>query len=332
MDLKQSQLSNSEIISAYRIIKKARRLDERLWQLNRIGKSTFNISGQGAEVAQVAMSLAFDPEIDYFLPYYRDMAAVMVFGTSAKSIVMGSLGKEADPASHGRQMPNHYGDKEHHVISFSSTVTTQFPLATGVGLALQIDQKPGIVLTSTGEGSTAEGDFHEALNFAGIKKLPVIFVIENNGYAISTPNHEEFSTNDLSTRAIGYGMPGKKVDGHDFTSTYLAFKEAIENARTGQGASLIEITVDRLTAHSSDDDQRVYREKSDIDTMKENDCIKGFEIQLLAENILTQSELETIDQEIIQEIDQATTAAEAMPDPSADQISTHVYAGGLNNG
>jgi len=328
MDLKQSKLSNKEIIAAYKVIKEARKLDERLWQLNRIGKSTFNISGQGAEVGQVAMAMAFNSQEDYFLPYYRDMAAVMCFGTTAKDILMGSLGKKDDPASHGRQMPNHYGDKANNVISFSSTVTTQYPLATGIALALQVDKKPGAVLTVTGEGSTAQGDFHEALNFAGVKKLPVVFVIENNGYAISTPNDQEFGTDDLSSRAIGYGIQGRKVDGRDFAETYLAFKEAAEFAKAGGGSTLIVMDVDRLTAHSSDDDQRVYRDKAEIEEMKKNDCILMMEEQLLDENILTIEELQEITTSIDQEIEQATLDAEAMPDPEASEIMTHIYETG----
>lgn len=328
MDLKQSKLSNEEIVAAYKVIKEARKLDERLWQLNRIGKSTFNISGQGAEVGQVAMAMAFNSKDDYFLPYYRDMAAVMQFGTTSKDILMGSLGKKDDPSSHGRQMPNHYGDKEHNIISFSSTVTTQYPLATGVGLALQVDKKPGVVLTVTGEGSTAQGDFHEALNFAGVKKLPVVFVIENNGYAISTPNEQEFGTDDLSSRAIGYGIKGNKVNGRDFTETYLAFKEAVELAQNGGGSTLIEMAVDRLTAHSSDDDQRVYRDKLEIEKMKMADAIINMESQLISENIMTEVELQEMELLIDQEIEQATLDAEAMVDPQADEIMTHIYATG----
>jgi len=328
MDLKQSKLSNKEIIAAYKVIKEARKLDERLWQLNRIGKSTFNISGQGAEVGQVAMAMAFNSQEDYFLPYYRDMAAVMWFGTTAKDIVMGSLGKRDDPASHGRQMPNHYGDKNNNVISFSSTVTTQYPLATGVALALQVDKKTGAVLTVTGEGSTAQGDFHEALNFAGVKKLPVVFVIENNGYAISTPNEQEFGTDDLSSRAIGYGIQGRKVNGRDFAETYLAFKDAVEIAKNGGGSSLIVMDVDRLTAHSSDDDQRVYRDPTEIEAMKQNDAIIMMEAQMIEENILTIEELKEISMIIDEDIEQATLDAEAMPDPEADEIMTHIYATG----
>ncbi|WP_125590710.1 thiamine pyrophosphate-dependent dehydrogenase E1 component subunit alpha [Companilactobacillus jidongensis] len=325
MKLKDSQLTKDELIQAYRMIKEARMLDERLWQLNRIGKSTFNISGQGAEVGQVAMALAFEHDKDYFLPYYRDMAAVMVWGMSAKDILMGSLGKVDDPSSHGRQMPNHYGDRAHNIVPFSSTVTTQYPVATGVALAMQIDDSKAITLTATGEGSTSEGDFHEALNFAGVQKLPMVFVIENNGYAISTPNSEEFGVKDLSVRATGYGIFGKQVNGRDFTETYLAFKEAADNARNDKGATLIEMLVDRLTAHSSDDDQRVYRTPEDIAEMKENDCVMLMERQLLSEKILNEDELEGIKKELEIKINQATEEAEEMPNPASDQLMTHIY-------
>lgn len=191
--LKKSGLSKEELIQAYRQVLRGRRLDERLWQLTRIGKTSFNISGQGAEVAQVAMAMAFDPQKDYFLPYYRDMTACLVWGMTSKDILMGSFGKEADPSSHGRQMPNHYGSKEHNIVSFSSTVSTQMPLATGVGYAAQLQKADFVALTTTGEGSANQGEVQEAMNFAGVKKLPVIFVVENNEYAISVPIEEQGS-------------------------------------------------------------------------------------------------------------------------------------------
>lgn len=323
--LKESGLNKSELISAYKLIKLGRRLDERLWQLNRIGKTSFNISGQGAEVSQVAMALAFDPKTDYFLPYYRDLTAVLCWGVSTEQILLGSLGKEADPASHGRQMPNHYGSLEHNVVSFSSTVTTQYPVATGVAYAAQLDNKPYLTLTTTGEGSTSEGDFHEALNFAGIKKLPAIFVIENNGYAISTPNDEEFATHNLADRAKGYGIAGVQVDGHDFSATYLAFKTAVQRAKDGKGATLIEVLVDRLTAHSSDDDQSVYRDAQELKEMNENDNITIFEAQLKNEKILSEAEMATIDKTIKQEINEATKRAETYDDPAPETLLTHIY-------
>lgn len=324
--LKKSGLSKEELIQAYREVLRGRRLDERLWQLTRIGKTSFNISGQGAEVAQVAMAMAFNPQKDYFLPYYRDMTACLVWGMTSKDILMGSFGKEADPSSHGRQMPNHYGSKEHNIVSFSSTVSTQMPLATGVGYAAQLQKADFVALTTTGEGSANQGEVQEAMNFAGVKKLPVIFVVENNEYAISVPIEEQYANKRMADRAKAYGFEGVTVDGSDFTEVYLAFKEAVKAAREKKGPKLIELMVSRLTSHSADDDQSVYRSKEEIEEMKKNDAVKLFEKQLLEEGYLTDEDIAKIDEEIRAEINQATDEAEAMPDPVPTSILEEVYA------
>ena len=324
--LKKSGLSKEELIQAYREVLRGRRLDERLWQLTRIGKTSFNISGQGAEVAQVAMAMAFDPQKDYFLPYYRDMTACLVWGMTSKDILMGSFGKEADPSSHGRQMPNHYGSKEHNIVSLSSTVSTQMPLATGVGYAAQLQKPDFVALTTTGEGSANQGEVQEAMNFAGVKKLPVIFVVENNEYAISVPIEEQYANKRMADRAKAYGFEGVTVDGSDFTAVYLAFKEAVKAARGKEGPKLIELMVSRLTSHSADDDQSVYRSKEEIEEMKKNDAVKLFEKQLLEEGYLTDEDIAKIDEEIRAEINQATDEAEAMPDPVPTSILEEVYA------
>lgn len=324
--LKKSGLSKEELIQAYRQVLRGRRLDERLWQLTRIGKTSFNISGQGAEVAQVAMAMAFDPQKDYFLPYYRDMTACLIWGMTSKDILMGSFGKEADPSSHGRQMPNHYGSKEHNIVSFSSTVSTQMPLATGVGYAAQLQKADFVALTTTGEGSANQGEVQEAMNFAGVKKLPVIFVVENNEYAISVPIEEQYANKRMADRAKAYGFEGVTVDGSDFTEVYLAFKEAVKASRGKKGPKLIELMVSRLTSHSADDDQSVYRSKEEIEEMKKNDAVKLFEKQLLEEGYLTAEDIAKIDEEIRAEINQATDEAEAMPDPVPTSILEEVYA------
>ena len=324
--LKASGLKKAELIAAYKHVLRGRRLDERLWQLTRIGKSSFNISGQGAEVAQVAMALAFEPEKDYFLPYYRDMTACLVWGMSSKDILMGSFGKEDDPSSHGRQMPNHYGSKEHNIVSHSSTVSTQYPIATGIAYGAQLGKEDYVTLTTTGEGSANQGEVHEAMNFAGVKKLPLVFVIENNGYAISVGTEEQYANETMAQRGQGYGFEGIRVDGSNFTASYLAFKEAAEKARRGDGPTLIEVMVERLTSHSADDDHSVYRSKEEIDGLKDLDALVMFEEQLIAEKFLTRDEMKTIDQDIQAEINQATDEAEAMPDPTAESIYEQVWA------
>lgn len=324
--LEESGLTKQEIIQAYRHILMGRRLDERLWQLTRIGKTSFNISGQGHEVGQVAMAMAFQPGKDYFLPYYRDMTACMVWGMTAKDIMLGSLGKEDDPSSHGRQMPNHYGSKEHNIVSHSSTVSTQFTLATGVAYGAQLKKQDYVTLTATGEGSANQGEVQEAMNFAGVKKLPLIFVIENNGYAISVGTDEQYANETMAERGPAYGFPGKRVNGNDFVETYLAFKEVVERARSGKGPALIELMVSRLTSHSADDDHTVYRSKEDIENLKKNDGLLFFEKQLIDEGYLTREEMTDIDTELKKEINKATDEAEEMPEPTADTILDHVYA------
>jgi len=324
--LKESGLSKEEIIEAYRHVLMGRRLDERLWQLTRIGKTSFNISGQGHEVGQVAMAMAFERGKDYFLPYYRDMAACLVWGMTPKDIMLGSLGKEADPSSHGRQMPNHYGSKEHNIVSHSSTVSTQFPLATGVAYGAQLGKKDYLTLVTTGEGSANQGEVQEAMNFAGVKKLPLIFVFENNGYAISVGRDEQYASDKLSDRGPAFGFTGIQVDGNDFVESYLAFKQVVQDARSGKGPALIELMVTRLTSHSADDDHSVYRSKEDIENLKKNDGLLFFEKQLIDEGYLTREQMKEMDEELKKEINTATDEAEAMPDPTPDTILEQVYA------
>lgn len=324
--LKKSGLNKEELVQAYYEVLRGRRLDERLWQLTRIGKTSFNISGQGAEVAQVAMAMAFDHEKDYFLPYYRDMTACLVWGMTSKDILLGSFGKDADPSSHGRQMPNHYGSKEHNIVSFSSTVSTQMPLATGVAYAAMLEGKDFVALTTTGEGSANQGEVQEAMNFAGVKKLPVIFVVENNEYAISVPIEEQYANEKMSDRAHGYGFEGITVDGNDFTEVYLTFKKAVKDARNKKGPKLIELMVSRLTSHSADDDQSIYRSKEEIESMKDKDPLDVFEKQLIDEGYMTREEMDKMDAEIRADIDAATDEAEAMPDPAPESLLDEVYA------
>lgn len=324
--LSETGLSKEEIVQAYRHVLLGRRLDERLWQLTRIGKSSFNTSGQGAEVGQVAMALAFEHGKDYFLPYYRDMTACLVWGMTPKDIIMGSFGKEADPSSHGRQMPNHYGSKEHKIVSHASTVSTQYPIATGIAYGAQLGKEDYVTVTTTGEGSANQGEVHEAMNFAGVKNLPVVFVIENNGYAISVGIEEQYANETMAQRGQAYGFEGFRVDGNDFAASYLVFKKAADKARKGDGPTLIELMVERLTAHSADDDHSVYRSKKDIEALKDKDPLIIFEEQLINENYLTRDEMSELDKEIKDEVNQATNEAEAMPDPTPESLYEEVWA------
>lgn len=324
--LASTGLSKEAIIEAYKHVVLSRLLDERIWQLTRIGKTSFNISGQGHEVGLVAMALAFDHDKDFFLPYYRDMTACMVWGMSCTDVLLATFGKDADPNSHGRQMPNHFGSKEHNIVSHSSPVSTQYPVAAGVALANKLDGSDSIALTTTGEGSFNQGECAEAMNISGVMQLPVIFVVENNGYAISVPAKHQYHAESLALRGPGYGFEGERVDGFDFAQSYKAFKKAVEKVRQGGGPHLIELMVTRLTSHSSDDDQTVYRSKEELEEVKANDPIKKFKAQLIEEGYLTEAEDEKIYQELQAEVDQATDEAEASPDPTPESLYEQVYA------
>ena len=324
--LKTSGLSREEIIEAFRLVLETRIVDDRYWQLTRIGKTSFNISGKGHEVGQVAMGLAFDPKKDYFNPYYRDLGAVLAWGMTPKDCLMATFAKDADPNSHGRQMPNHYGSKEHNIVSHSSPVSTQYPLASGMALAAKLNKEDSLVLVVTGDGSFGQGECAEAMNIAGVMKLPVIFVVENNGYAISVPNKGEYSSETLAIRGEAYGFPGVRVDGCDFAATYLAFKKAVEYGRSGKGPYLIEMMVERMTSHSSDDDQTVYRSKEELAEVEADDPVEKMCKQMIDEGYLTAEEIEKMKEAIRALVNKATDEAEAMPDPTPESLYEQVYA------
>lgn len=261
-------LSDEQVLEMFRTMLLARKIDERMWLLNRAGKIPFVISCQGQEAAQVGAAFALDREKDYALPYYRDMGVVLAFGMTAKELMLSAFAKAGDPNSGGRQMPGHFGQKKNRIVTGSSPVTTQVPHAVGIALAGKMEKKDLVTFVTFGEGSSNQGDFHEGANFAGVHKLPVIFMCENNKYAISIPVEKQLACKNVSDRAIGYGMPGYTIDGNDPLAVYKAIKEAADRGRRGEGPTLIETVSYRLTAHSSDDDDRVYRDKEEVEEAK----------------------------------------------------------------
>ncbi|MER1998849.1 MAG: thiamine pyrophosphate-dependent dehydrogenase E1 component subunit alpha, partial [Lysinibacillus sp.] len=260
----QVGLTNENCLTMYETMLLARKLDERMWLLNRAGKIPFVISCQGQEGAQVGAAFAFDTTKDYVAPYYRDLALVLHFGMTPTEVMLNAFAKADDPNSGGRQMPAHFGHKRLRILSGSSPVTTQVPHAAGVALSSVLDSEDAVTLVTLGEGSSNQGDFHEGANFAAVHKLPMIIMVENNQYAISVPISKQVACERISDRAIGYGMPGETVDGKDPIAVFEVMKRAVERARNGEGPSLIEVLTTRLTAHSSDDDQKQYRTAEDL--------------------------------------------------------------------
>lgn len=319
-------LSDEQVLEMYRTMLLARKIDERMWLLNRAGKIPFVISCQGQEAAQVGAAFALDREKDYVLPYYRDMGVVLTFGMTAKELMLSGFAKAEDPNSGGRQMPGHFGQKKNHIVTGSSPVTTQVPHAVGIALAGRMENKDLVTFVTFGEGSSNQGDFHEGANFAGVHKLPVIFMCENNKYAISIPVEKQLACKNVSDRAIGYGMPGYTIDGNDPLEVYKAVKEAADRGRRGEGPTLIETVSYRLTAHSSDDDDRVYRDREEVEEAKKNDPIFTFANYLKEVGVLTEESEKQMLDEIMQLVNEATEYAENAPYAEPEEALKHVYA------
>ncbi|MBK3494071.1 thiamine pyrophosphate-dependent dehydrogenase E1 component subunit alpha [Viridibacillus sp. YIM B01967] len=319
-------LSNEDVLYMYETMLLARRIDERMWLLNRAGKIPFVISCQGQEAAQVGAAFALDNKKDYIAPYYRDMGVVLHFGMTTKELMLSAFAKAEDPNSGGRQMPGHFGQKKNRIITGSSPVTTQVPHAVGIALAGKMQKKDFITFVTLGEGSSNQGDFHEGANFAGVHKLPVIIMVENNKFAISVPVEKQIACKHVSDRAIGYGMPGVTVDGKDPIEVYRVVKQAADLARNGGGPSLIETVSYRLTAHSSDDDDRQYRTAEDLAEGRATDPIITFASYLKEQGILTDVLENEINERIMAEINEATDYAEQAPYAAPEDALKYVYA------
>lgn len=319
-------LEEGDLKRFYRAMLLARRLDERMWILNRQGRAAFVVSCQGHEAAQVGVAANLRPGRDYVYPYYRDAALCLYLGQSPRDHLLQLLGKGEDPSSGGRQMPGHFGSRGLNIVTSSSPIAVQFPQAAGAALAFRIRGEDGVVLACGGEGSTSEGDWHEAMNFAGIHDLPVVFLIENNSYAISVPEPLQVA-GSIAKRAEGYGFPGVAVDGNDVLAVYEAGREAVERARRGEGPTLIEAKTYRLTAHSSDDDDRRYRERAEIEAWRKKDPILRFEGYLAEHGVLDEEGREEIEAEVRAEVAEASAAAENAPYPDPKEAFSRVYAG-----
>ncbi|WP_338749995.1 thiamine pyrophosphate-dependent dehydrogenase E1 component subunit alpha [Bacillus sp. FJAT-52991] len=319
-------LSDEKVLEMYEMMLLARRLDERMWLLNRSGKIPFVISCQGQEAAQIGAAFALDQEKDYVLPYYRDLGVVLTFGMTAKEIMLSGFAKAEDPNSGGRQMPGHFGQKKNHIVTGSSPVTTQVPHAVGIALAGKMEKQDLVTFVTFGEGSSNQGDFHEGANFAGVHKLPVIFMCENNKYAISVPVEKQLACANVSDRAIGYGMPGFTIDGNDPIEVYKYVKEAAERGRRGEGPTLIETVSYRLTPHSSDDDDRSYRSPDEVQKAKTNDPIITFGAYLKETGVMNDELEKEINDRIMIQVNEATDYAENAPYPNPEDALTFVYA------
>ncbi len=337
MDQPSAALSPEMLLDMYWAMLISRRVDERAWALHRQGKIAFHISGMGHEACQVGAAFAINRGVDYVHPYYRDLALVLAIGVTPRDFMISLFGKEGEYSSGGRQMPSHWSKKSLNIVSASSPVATQVPQAAGLAFAIKykwdnalVDPadatQPRLALTCLGEGATSQGEWHEGMNWAGVHNLPFICLVQNNIYAISVPMDQQMAIIDVADRAVGYGLEGIVVDGNDILATYDAMKRAAQRAYSGQGATLVEAKTYRITPHSSDDDDRSYRSREEVELWKHKDPIQRFQNVLMARGILTQAKLDEFESRARQIVDEAQRDAEQLPYPPESFALEGVYA------
>lgn len=319
-------LSDQDAIDMYKMMRTARMFDERVLLLQRAGKINFHVSGIGQEAAQVAAAWALDRAQDYYLPYYRDYGFVLSVGMTLRELLLSVFAKAEDPTSGGRQMPGHFGHKKLRIVTGSSPVTTQVPHAVGIALAAKMKGEQRVSFVTFGEGSSNQGDFHEGCNFAGVHKLPVILMCENNQYAISVPVHKQLG-GKVADRALGYGFTGLRVDGNDALAVFQTVKEARARAIAGEGPTLIEAMMYRLSPHSTSDNDLAYRTKEEVEENRSRDGVTAYKQYLLASGIWSEEQEDELAAVIRRELDEATRYADEAPFPTPESTLWHVYAG-----
>jgi len=323
---KLNGFTKKEILDVYFKMSLSRFLDEKMLILLKQGKGFFHMGASGHEAAQLAASLLIKPGKDWSYPYYRDGAFCLGIGMTAREQLLSFLSKADDPNSGGRQMPMHYGHKNLRIVSQSSPTGSQFLQALGSSLASQYDESNDITYVSSGEGTTSQGDFHEALNWASNAKAPIIFHIQDNEYAISTHKSEQ-SADSVYTRAAGYkNLTRYDVDGTNFFETHLAFKQASERARKGHGPSIIISNVVRLLPHSSSDDQRKYRTEEDLTQDQKRDPILVLKHECLDKKFISKKEFENIDSIVKNQIMLDVKWAEEQSFPEESTALDHIYS------
>ncbi|MDZ4785008.1 MAG: dehydrogenase E1 component subunit alpha/beta, partial [bacterium] len=312
------------ITRAYTDMVKSRWIDEKTIILYKQNKCHFQIGCAGHEAVQIATSQIFRAGQDWFYPYYREMALCVGLGMTSKELFLNALNKEADPNSHGRQMPMHYGHKDLNIVNQSSPTGTQLLQAVGCAMASKFKKLKEVTYVSLGEGTCSQGDFHEALNWAAREKLPVVFMVQNNGYAISVPVSEQLAGTAYDISSGYENLDRASVDGTDFFASYDSVQEAYKRALRGDGPTLIEAHVPRLQSHSISDNHKKYRTEDSIAKDQERDPIPQLRQYIIKNKIMTEDKIEELEISIKKEIDESAEWAEAQVDPSPDDAMKNV--------
>jgi 2-oxoisovalerate dehydrogenase E1 component alpha subunit len=322
----RNDLTDEQLVTMLRTMVMQRTLENRGFQLNRQGKIPFASASEGHEGVQAGAAMAFARGKDILVPYYRDLGLALGVGLTPFEVLL-SLFARADDHSAGRQFPHHYASRRLGLHTISSVIAAQLPHAVGAAYALQLRNEVGrAVLTTFGDGATSEGEWHESINFAAVHRLPVVFLCENNEWAISTPLSKQMGQPDVYKRAAGYGLPGTVVDGMDPIACYEAVAEAMRRARSGGGPTLVEAKCYRFLSHTTDDDDRTYRSRDEVEARREADPVPCFERLLVEHSVLTAEAAEALKRSVLEEANDATDRAEAMAYPSAHDLYERVYA------
>jgi 2-oxoisovalerate dehydrogenase E1 component alpha subunit len=324
--LERRGLTDEQLLAILRTMLMQRGLENRGFQLNRQGKIPFASASEGHEGVQAGAAMAFVRGKDILVPYYRDLGLALGIGVTPYEVLLSLFARAADHSA-GRQFPHHYASRRLGVHTISSVIAAQLPHAVGAAYAFQLREERGrAVLTTFGDGATSEGEWHESLNFAAVHSLPIVFLCENNEWAISTPLAKQMAQPDIYKRAEGYGMPGVVVNGMDPIACYAAVGEALDRARSGAGPTLVEAKCYRFLAHTTDDDDRTYRSREEVETRRKDDPVPRFERLLIEQSILNLQGAEALKRSVLEEINEATDRAETMAYPSPAELYERVYA------
>jgi 2-oxoisovalerate dehydrogenase E1 component alpha subunit len=303
-----------------------RAVDTRGFQLNRQGKIAIAMGSEGHEAVQAGTGLAFERGKDILFPYYRNTGIILACGFPLEDLFRSQFSRATDRTK-GRQIINHITARELGIASISSIIAAQCTHAVGAAYAINLRRETGrAVFCQFGEGATSEGEWHEAMNFAAVKSLPVVFVCENNRWAISTPQSKQMANEDVAARAAGYRMRSAIVDGFDPLAVYETVRAARDRAAEGGGPTLIEAKCYRFLSHTTDDDDRTYRTREEVEEQRALDPVPRFERRLLAAGIIAAADLAALRAEVTQTVNDATDRIEGEPLPAAADLYGNVYA------
>jgi len=320
----EPDLSHEDLLKMHRYMLTVRKFNEKGMSLQRQGRIGFFMESTGQEACQIGMSYTLSAG-DWAFPSYRDPGTCLVRGVPMSALWDQIMGNSADE-SRGRQMPVHWGFRQWKIVSLSSPIGSKLLHAVGVAFAAKFRGEKSVALASFGEGATSQGEFHAAMNFAGVYKTPVVFFCENNQYAISLPVRRQTASENIAVKAEAYGFEGVQIDGNDILAVYKATKSAVDKARSGGGPSLIEAITYRMGGHSTSDDPSIYRSVEEVELWKKRDPIVRFTKYLIKKGIISEKENEKFLEQIDAGMTKVIKEREVIAPPDPSTLFTDVYS------